>query len=103
MGYPAYISRIPQALEDAARSGADHLFICIDAEERSYAERRQEVQGVLESAESALQHQGLHYRGQLHVIVATCCIESWLLGHKKLIPRNPSSKRLSAFKSFYDV
>jgi hypothetical protein len=103
MGYPSYLDRIPRALEDAARYGADHLFICIDSEELSYEERRQEVQGVLDTAVSRLQGTGLHHQGQRHIIVATCCIESWLLGHKKLVPRNPPSQELAAFKSFYDV
>jgi hypothetical protein len=102
MGYPSYLDRIPRALEDAARYGADHLFICVDSEEFSYEQRRQEVQGVLDTAVSTLEGSGLRHQGRTHVIVATCCIESWLLGHKKLIPRNPS-KELSAFKSFYDV
>lgn len=103
MGYPSYLDRIPRALEDAARYGADHLFICIDSEELSYEERRQEVQGVLDTAVSRLQRTGLHHHGQRHVIVATCCIESWLLGHRRLVPGNPPSQELSAFKRFYDV
>lgn len=103
MGYPSYLQRIPNALEDCARHGADHLFICIDAEERAYGERRQEVLGILETATQGLRRQGLQYQGQVHVIVADCCIESWLLGHRRFVPRQPSDTVLAELKRFYDV
>lgn len=102
MGYPSYLQRIPSALEDSIQHGANHLFICIDAEERSYAERRQEVLSLLENAAQGLRGKGLQYPGQVHVIVADCCIESWLLGHRKLVPRNPDAA-LAELKRFYDV
>lgn len=103
MGYPSYLQRIPGAIEDSARYGADHLFVCIDAEERSYNERRQEVSSLLESAALALRSQGLPFSGQVHVIVADCCIESWLLGHRRLVPRQPTDTALVELKRFYDV
>ena len=103
MGYPQYIPRIFAALEDAARFGADHLFICIDSEEHSPEERHAEVTGVLAEAYSALQEQGLHFSGHHHIIVADCCIESWLLGHRRLVPRQPTDEELLRFKRFYDV
>ncbi|MFP2928190.1 hypothetical protein ACLESO_23930 [Pyxidicoccus sp. 3LG] len=103
MGYPSYLQRIPQALEDAAQHGASHLFVCIDAEDRSYEERRSEVAGILEMAAATLQRRGLQFLGHIHVIVADCCVESWLLGHRRLVPRQPTSGELLRFKQFYDV
>ncbi|MCY1083476.1 hypothetical protein [Archangium lansingense] len=103
LGYPSYLQRIPGSLEDSARQGVDHLFICIDSEERSYSEKREEVLSILASANAVLQHQGLQYRGQVHVIVADCCIESWLLGHRRLVPRQPADAKLAELKRFYDV
>lgn len=103
MGYPSYLQRIPQALEDAARFGAEHLFVCIDAEDRSYEQRRTEVAGILEQAATALQRRGLQFIGHLHVIVADCCVESWLLGHRRLVPRQPTDENLLRLKGFYDV
>ncbi len=103
MGYPSYLQRIPGALEDSVEHGADHLFICMDAEERSYEERRQEVLELLEAHARTLRSQGRRYAGQTHVIVAHCCIETWLLGHRRLVPRNPSSTKLAELKQFYDV
>lgn len=102
-GYPAYLDRIPLSLEDAARAGVDHLFICIDAEEMSYEERRAEVHAAVNAATATLLARGILYSGQTHVVVATCCIESWLLGHRKLVPRRPPSKTLAEFKQFHDV
>jgi hypothetical protein len=103
MGYPSYLQRIPGALEDSARNGVDHLFICIDAEDCSYEERREEIGALLETAARKLRNQGLLYQGQVHIIVADCCIESWLLGHRKLVPRRPADPLLAEFKRFYDV
>ncbi|MCP3136879.1 hypothetical protein [Pyxidicoccus xibeiensis] len=103
MGYPSYLKRIPQALEDAAHHGATHLFICIDAEDLSYEQRRAEVAEILESATTALQRRGLQFLGHIHIIVADCCIESWLLGHRRLVPRQPTAEEILRFKQFYDV
>ncbi|QSQ21273.1 hypothetical protein JY651_39800 [Pyxidicoccus parkwayensis] len=103
MGYPSYLQRIPQALEDAAQHHVDHLFICIDSEDRTYEQRRSEVAGILEAAATALQRRGLQFLGRIHVIVADCCVESWLLGHRRLVPRQPTAEDLLRFKQFYDV
>lgn len=40
---------------------------------------------------------------ELHVIVQHCCIETWFLGHRKMLRRSPMSPRLAALKRFYDV
>lgn len=102
-GYPQYLNQIPASLEDAARLGAvDHLFICVDAENEPRSKCEHDIRDQLNKAAADLQRKGLQYRGQLHVIVADCCIETWLLGHQKLVPRNPSDG-LAAFKQFYDV
>jgi hypothetical protein len=103
MGYPSYLQRIPSALEDVATFGATHLFICIDAEDRSYEQRRSEVEGILETAATTLQVRGLQFLGPIHIIIADCCVESWLLGHRRLVPRQPNADDLRRFKQFYDV
>jgi hypothetical protein len=102
-GHPSYLRLISGALADCAQQGVDHLFICVDAEERSREDRREELRNQLDLERHALQRQGLEYRGQVHLIVADCCIETWLLGHRKLMPRYPSSNTLTEYKKFYDV
>jgi hypothetical protein len=102
-GYPFYLQQIPAVLEDCARNSADHLFICVDAEERSYEEKRQELTQHLQEAAEGLRQQGLEYRGATHLIVANCCIESWLLGNRELTTRESSSQKLSDYRRFYDV
>lgn len=37
------------------------------------------------------------------VVVANCCIESWLLGNRKFIKRNPAGDALQSFRREYDV
>lgn len=102
-GYPFYLQQLPAVLEDCARNSADHLFICVDAEELSYEQKRQELTQHLQKAAEGLRRRDLEYRGATHLIVANCCIESWLLGHRKLIPRQPPSQKLAEYRRFYDV
>ncbi|HSO00008.1 MAG TPA: hypothetical protein VLS89_17060 [Candidatus Nanopelagicales bacterium] len=103
-GYPSYIKRIKNALADiAAHPRMDHFFVCVDSEERSCAERLAEVQGVIEQAEAEIRVRAKHPRLQSHVIVQHCCLETWFLGHTRMMRRNPSSTRLVEMKRFYDV
>lgn len=103
MGYPSYLQRIPRALEDAAQHAVDHLFICVDAEDTPRPVRMAEVTQVVKSAIVDLAKTGIIYGGTIDVVVADCCIESWLLGHSRIVPRQPTSARLVEYKAFWDV
>lgn len=37
------------------------------------------------------------------IVVADCCVETWLLGHRKIVARNPESRALRDHLAFYDV
>ena len=103
-GYPSCLRRIGNALADIRdHARVDHFFVCVDAEERSYDERIAEVQAALE--EQARQTGVLSTVPHLtcHVIVQHCCIETWLLGHARMLRRNPESTRLVEMKAFHDV
>jgi hypothetical protein len=103
-GYPSYLKRIPSSLADIReRPAIDHFFVCIDSEDQSYADKLAEVKQVIADAERETRIRESHPRLGTHVIVQHCCIETWFLGHTKMLRRNPTSARLVEMKRFYDV
>jgi hypothetical protein len=94
-GYPSYIQRISAALQDIERTGnIDHLFICIDTEDMSIGEKHDEIVGVLNEGPAFFNS---------HVIVHNCCMETWFLGHDKMLKRYPQDDPLRSWKNYYDV
>ena len=94
-GYPLYCSRIPAALEDIVRHGViDGFSICIDAEGYSVESKMNEINKITSEASPF---------PNCHVIVHNCCMETWFLGYRKMLRRNPQREQLRAFKQFYDV
>ncbi len=94
-GYPSYRGRIASSVEDIREHGGiDHFLVCIDAEESVVEEKIEEVRQLVI---------GLQYNTQLHIIVHNCCIETWFLGHRKLVHRSPGGSRLREYIDFYNV
>jgi hypothetical protein len=95
-GYPSYLRRIENAVADLAMAGSPftHLVVCVDAEEAGHAARLTEIEGVIEALGCPV---------PFTVIVADCCIETWLLGHRKFVKRNPQDAALRDFLQHYDV
>lgn len=103
-GYPSYLRRIRNALSDIRDHGSfDHFLVCVDAEEKEHDERLIEVSSALEEAVADTQVLARCPGLGRHVVIQNCCIETWLLGHRKMLRRNPQSTKLVAMKSFYDV
>jgi hypothetical protein len=103
-GYPSCLKRIGRVLADIRdRPVIDHFFVCVDAEERSYDDKFAEISQVIANMEAQTGVRAKHPRLTAHVIVQHCCIETWFLGHAKMLRRNPTSIRLGEMKSFYDV
>ena len=103
-GYPQYRKRLQKAfLEIGDHPVIDHFFLCLDSEEQDYAARIIEVQQVIE--ETAVKT-GIHqknHRLELHLVVQHCCIETWFLGHRKMLRKAPMSPQLAEMKRFYDI
>lgn len=95
-GYPSYLDRIHDAVEDLRLpdSPFTHLVICADAEESTRAERHAEIERVIIDAGCPVPYT---------VVVADCCLETWLLGHRKLVRRNPQDPELRSYLEHYDV
>jgi hypothetical protein len=103
-GYPSYVDRIRSSLLDLKDHAAiDNFFICIDSEEWSYQERLSEITEELARAERETRVRDGNPNFRSHVIVQHCCAETWFLGHRTMMTRNPTSPDLLRFKRFFDV
>ncbi len=97
-GYPSIIyTQLPNAIRDVNDCGNyNHLVICLDADESSVAERLDEIEDFLNSA-------NLQISARLNIIVQNRCFETWLLGNRTFVRANPVGEKLLEFKQFYDV
>jgi hypothetical protein len=94
-GYPQCLNRIDEVLEDINRHGAiDHLFVCLDAEEEPLDVKQAEIENRIVGKAPAT---------SCHAVIHNCCFETWFLGNKRMMKRNPHSARLREWKAFYDV
>ena len=101
LGYPSYLRRISAAVKDIADDKGQQwcLVVAVDAEEQTFEERLKEVEETIDDA--VVEHQAISV--DRHILVADCCIESWLLGNQKAVPPSPQVAKLQTFKAFYDV
>jgi len=99
-GYPSILdNHLRSAIEDVnASSKFDYLAIVVDAEEDTVQSRVEEVENFMREEKLAL-----NARCKLKVIVQNRCIETWLLGNRRIIDTNPNEVELRAYKRFYDV
>lgn len=105
-GYPRIIQLLENVLIDIHNHNVtnniiiEHLFICLDSDEESYEKRCEIVQIKLTELKNQIKIPSFL---KIHIIIQTCCIETWFLGNTKMLRKNPQSKMLSEFKKFYDV
>jgi hypothetical protein len=79
----------------------DYLVVVLDAEELTVAEKIAEVERAIKDAET---HEGLFMRStRLAVVVQHRCIETWLLGNRRIFTRTPQDPDLMDFVSHYNV
>lgn len=95
-GYPEYFKTIAIAIDDVnSHNGIDKLLISIDSEDMTFQEKYDEITDFLS---------GKYCSAQIEIIIQHFCFETWALGNKKIVPRNPSrSSEVYNFKIFFDV
>lgn len=98
--YPRLLDvALPNSVADINDTQRYHyLIVCLDADECSVEERRQEVLTRIAEATPKLDP-GV----TAHVIVQNRSIETWFLGNRTLFPRRPSGQRFRDMAAFYDV
>jgi hypothetical protein len=96
-GFPGYYDVIKNSIRDVNQLGVvDYLFICVDSEERSYSEKLKELETFIKEECPAV-HSGLV------LIVQNHCIETWLMGNKRINISSPQNRELLRYRDFYNV
>ncbi|MGB0385979.1 MAG: hypothetical protein ACPGWR_14255 [Ardenticatenaceae bacterium] len=98
-GYPHIIDvHLPKAIEDVNAVGLyDYIVMSLDADESTVSERVAEVNQHVLNLENRLT------RAKLILIVQNRCIETWLLGNRKIYKHNPQDPTLVQYTKFYNV
>lgn len=98
-GYPSLIyDFIPRAIAEINSNGKYSYFVvCLDAEENTVAELTTEIDNFLDEQKLKLNN------AELMLIFQNRCLESWLLGNRKIYSRNPQNKPLLDYTKYYDV
>jgi hypothetical protein len=98
-GYPSLIyDFIPRSIAEINSNGKYSYFVvCLDAEENTVAELTTEIYDFLNEQKLKLNN------GELVLIFQNRCLESWLLGNRKIYSRNPQNKPLLDYTKYYDV
>jgi uncharacterized protein YdiU (UPF0061 family) len=74
------------------------LIVCLDSEEIGIAARKKELEDAIVKANIKLVE-----TCELHIIVQNICIETWLLGNKRVVKKVPEGELLKSFIAFYNV
>jgi hypothetical protein len=102
-GYPGIISdSLKLALQHMNEvQNYQRFVVCLDSDEQSIKEREEAVRkSILEKIEETKSFKKI----ELDIIVQNRCIETWLLGNKKIFnSRQPASPPLQDYKLYYDV
>lgn len=98
-GYPSIIyDFIPRAIAEINSNGKYSYFVvCLDAEENTVAELTTEIDDFLNEQKLKLNN------AELVLIFQNRCLESWLLGNRKIYSKNPQDKALLDYTRYYDV
>lgn len=94
-GYPNYLDIIDDGIDTVnSKSIFDRYVIIIDSENLSRAEKLHEIHAHLLNKRCNI---------PIHIIVQHFCIETWLLGNRRIGPRNPKSEKVKEYKLVFDV
>jgi len=96
-GYPGYYKVIKNSIRDVNRlNNIDYLFICIDSEELSFSEKFREMEEFIEKECPPV-------NSDVVLIIQNHCIETWLMGNKKINLSVAQNQKLRKYRDFYNV
>ena len=88
-GYPSIYNYITSSIAEINSNGKYNYFVlCLDAEENTVSERHAEIQDFLRNQNLELK------KTELILIIQNRCLESWLLGNRKIYSKNPQDQPL---------
>lgn len=99
-GFPSLLdNHLKNSIEDINASGNfDYLVICLDSDDDSIEERKQQVIDFIND-----ENIKINKRTKLIIIVQNKCFETWFLGNTKIFKKNPKSSYLVNCISHYNV
>ncbi len=98
-GIPSIYNHTVNAIKDInANPVFDKLVVCLDSEQMSVQDRIDELNRFIEDSGVKLNN-----KCDIKYIVHNICIESWFLGNRKIVKRQPQSLKLRQFLTFYNV
>jgi hypothetical protein len=98
-GYPSIIyDHLPNAILDIQENGKyNYLVLCLDAEENTVSEIKQEIDNFINNENQELGNI------ELVIIIQNRCLETWFLGNSKIYTRNPNDNPLLEYTRYYNV
>lgn len=98
-GYPSILTYLEQSIEEINRVGLfDFLVVIADADDKSVAERELEIQDYL--LKNAI---NLNPQTHFVIILQRCCIETWLLGNRRIFKKNSEDIELKTWIKHFNV
>ena len=94
-GYPHYFNTIESGVKDVTENSQfDRFVVAIDSEEMTFDEKYNEVKKRIDLLNVELEYK---------IIVQHFCIETWALGNKVIVTRNPDDPKIKQYKKIFDV
>lgn len=94
-GQPYILERVDKAINDVNKlTKFDRLVIGLDSEEDTYEEKYRQVKDHVGKTAC---------RVEVRYIIQHFCLETWLLGNKSVIRKQPQDVELLQYKKIYDV
>lgn len=94
-GYPDYFSIIDAAILDVNQFRTfDRLVITVDSEDMTRQEKYDEINNHVAPKGCV---------ATIKIVIQHFCIETWALGNRALMKKNPSTARLINYKRLFDV
>lgn len=99
-GFPSLLdNHLKNSIDDVNSSGNfDYFIICLDSDDDSIEERRNQVLDFIEE-----KNIHLNENTKLEIIVQNKCFETWFLGNPKIFKKNPTSSVLIDYIRHYNV
>lgn len=96
-GQPGYLKIIRNAFLDiGSLNNVDYFFICVDSEDLSYTEKREQIENFVRNECPAVVC-------NIVIIIQNHCIETWLMGNKRININSASDPELISYRDYYNV
>ena len=98
-GIPSIYKHTVNAIQNINENPVfDKLIVCLDAEEMPIEESITEIKNYISKSGVIL-----NKRCSIEYIIQNVCIETWFLGNRKIVKRNPQNRELREFIEYYNI